>query len=192
MNLKIFQSKRKNFSPAPLRNDGFGYYPATINGTLCKKLNCQAGGKILDLVKLNGMKRLIAYGAVVFSTLVLLPSCSKNSAADFKQNSSLSPDKVINTKISPGQTHVINIDNSGELSIVRQASHFKISQTGINRENSALIYTYSPSEGFKGSDEVVLAHKTATGYSGTCNYGDAEGMSSSRTLLIAIKFTVAD
>ena len=138
------------------------------------------------------MKKLIAIPAVVFCTLVLFTSCTKNSSDSFDQNA-LVPERIITAKVSPGQTQVVTIDNFGELSIVRQASHFKISHTGVDPKNN-LIYSYSPVDGFDGTDEVLLAHKTPTGYSGnsSCNYGDSQNMSSTRTSYIAVKITVAD
>ena len=137
------------------------------------------------------MRKIIAIGAVVLFTLVLLASCSKNSTDNFTQNTSLVPDRVITAKVSPGQTQMVAIDNDGEISIVRQASHFKISATGIDPKNNALVYNYAPADGFTGEDEVLLAHKTLTGYSGGCNYGDGQNMTSSRTVYVAVKIKVA-
>jgi maltose-binding protein MalE len=138
------------------------------------------------------MKKIIAIGAVVVCSLMLLSSCTKNSKDDLRPNTSLSPDKIISAKVSSGQTLTIPIDNAGELSIVRQAINHKISQTGIDPKNNSLIYSYAPADGFTGADEVLLAHKTTTGYSGSCNYGDAANMNSSRIAYITIKITVAN
>jgi hypothetical protein len=137
------------------------------------------------------MRKIIATGAVVLFTLLLLGSCSKSSSENFTQNTSITPDRVITAKVSPGQTQMVTVDNDGEISIVRQALHFKISATGIDPKNNALVYNYAPVDGFTGSDEVLLAHKTLTGYSGSCNYGDGQNMTSSRTVYVAIKITVA-
>jgi len=139
------------------------------------------------------MKKLIAIPAVVFCTLVLFTSCTKSSADSFDQNTALVPESIITAKVSPGQSTVLTFDDFGELSVFRQASHFKISQTSIDPKNSNLLYTYSPADGFSGTDEVMLAHKTPTGYNGgSCNYGDSQGMSSTRTSYIAVKITVGD
>jgi len=136
---------------------------------------------------------MIAPGAVVLFTLVLLVSCSKSSSENFTQNTSLNPDRVITAKVSPGQTQMVAISNDGEISIVRQALHFKISQTGIDPKNNTLVYNYAPADGFTGEDEVLLAHKTLTGYSSgnSCNYSDGQNMASSRTVYVAVKIKVA-
>ena len=137
------------------------------------------------------MKNIIAFGAVAFSTLVFL-ACTKSSSDSFDQNQPFHPDRILEARVAPGQTQTVTIDNSGELSIARQASHFKISQTGVDPRNSSLIYQYSPAEGFSGSDEVLLALKTTMGMtsSGSCNYGDAGSKASSRTSYIAVKITI--
>lgn len=159
-----------------------------------QKLNCQTGEKNLDLVKLNVMKRLISYGAVVFCTLVILISCTKSSSDNFSPNTSLRPDRIINAKILPGQLNTIFIDNTGELSIAKQASHFKISETGIDPKNSSLIYSYAPADGFSGNDEVLLAHKTESSSditsSGSCNYNSSSNSMRSNITYIAIKISV--
>ena len=140
------------------------------------------------------MKKLIAIPAVVFCTLVLLSSCTKSSSDSFNQNTTPVPERIITAKVSPGQTEVFSFDNFGELNIIRQASHFKISQTSVDPKNNSLLYSYSPADGFTGTDEVLLAHKKQTGYSSnsSCNYGDSQGMSSTRTSYIAVKITVDD
>ena len=141
------------------------------------------------------MKKIIAFGAVVFCSLVLLPSCSKNSSADLNEHSALNPDRVITAKVSPGETQTLNIDNLGELSIVRQALHFKISQAGIDPKNSSLIYSYSPADGFTGNDEVLLAHKIESfdinTASPSCSNNSGDSKMSMITTYIAIKITVA-
>ena len=136
------------------------------------------------------MKKIIAFCAVAFSTLVILPSCSKSSSDSFDQNGRLSPDRILEAKVAPGQTQTLTIDNFGELSIARQASHFRISQTGI--KNSSLIYQYSPADGFSGSDEVLLALKTPTGHdtSSSCGSGDSGSKPGTLTSYIAVKITV--
>jgi hypothetical protein len=138
------------------------------------------------------MKKLIAIPAVVFCTLVLFTSCTKSSSDSFDQNTNLVPDKIITATVSAGQSHVVTINDIGNLSIVRQASHFKISQTGIDPKYKSLLYTYSPAEGFTGSDEVLLVHKIHTGSSSdvSCN---TDGQSSRIwTTYIAVKITVAN
>ena len=157
-----------------------------------QKFNCGGVQKNLDLIKLIGMKKIIAFCAVAFSTLVILPSCSKSSSDSFGQKSRMTPDRILEAKVAPGQTQTLTIDNIGELSIARQASHFRISQTGVNPKNSSLIYQYSPAEGFSGSDEVLLALKTPTGHNtgSSCGSGDSGSKPGTLTSYIAVKITV--
>ena len=138
------------------------------------------------------MKKLIAIPAVVFCTLVLFTSCTKSSSDSFDQNTNLVPDKIITATVSAGQSHVVTINDIGNLSIVRQASHFKISQTGIDPKYKSLLYTYSPADGFTGSDEVLLVHKIYSGNSsdGSC-YAGSEGGRTWKTY-IAVKINVAN
>ena len=158
-----------------------------------QKFNCPGAGKNLDLVKLIGMKNIIASCAVAFSTLVFLTSCTKDSSDSFDDISRVGPDRVIEARVAPGQTQTVTIDNNGELRIARQASHFKISQTGVDARNSSLIYKYEPAEGFTGVDEVLLAHKIPVIYgsmNGSCNTGSSS-TTGTHTSYIAVKITVA-
>ena len=139
------------------------------------------------------MKKIIAFCAVAFSTLVILPSCSKSSSDSFDEMSGLHPSKIIEARVTPGQIQTLDIDNFGELSIARQASHFKISQTGVNAQNGTLIYQYEPADGFSGSDEVLLAHKIPVVYGSTsssCNSGDSQIKTGNQINYIAVKITV--
>jgi hypothetical protein len=128
-------------------------------------------------------------------SLVVFQSCTKSSSKDFPSPaaSAATPDRIIMAKVNPGQTYTVSIDNTGELSINRQALNFKISQTGIDLKTGALTYSYLPSDGFKGTDEVMLAHKTEFIYSSnsSCGFGSNSAIGS-RTSYIAVRITVAD
>ena len=139
------------------------------------------------------MKMLIAPAAVLILSLIVFQSCTKSSSHDFVQSTPARPDRIIDAKVSPGQMYTVSIDNMGDLSINKQASHFKISQTGTDPKTGSLIYSYSSADGFQGSDEVLLAHKTEYVYSSnsSCGYGSNSAIGS-RTSYIAIKITVAD
>jgi hypothetical protein len=139
------------------------------------------------------MKKLVATLAVLILSLVVFQSCTKNSSKDFPPPAAAGPDRVINAKVTPGQIYTVNIDNAGELIINRQALNFKVSQTGTDPKTGSLTYSYLPAEGFKGTDEVLLAHKTEYIYSGnsSCGYNSNSAIGS-RTSLIAIKITVAE
>ena len=101
-------------------------------------------------------------------------------------------EKIINAKVSPGQTYVLEVVPGGNLSITKQAAHFSLSETGIN-ENGNLIYKYIPVTGFQGNDEVFLLHKTevvSDNYNNNsgCNYGGSH--MSSKSVSIVVNLTV--
>lgn len=136
------------------------------------------------------MKKTIAYSAVLFFSLVLLLSCSKNSK-DSLSPTTRNPDRVIHAKIAPGQTYLLDVANKGNLSIIRQAAHYSVSEAGV-AENGYLVYKYMPATGFNGTDEVLLSHGTEItddNYNG-CNYGGSQIKNTSST--IAVKIIVAD
>lgn len=139
------------------------------------------------------MKKLIAPAAVLILSLLVFQSCTKNSSNDLAQNIPARPDRIIDAKVSPGQMYTVSIDNVGELRINSQAAHFKISQIQTDPLTGSLLYSYSPVDGFKGTDEVLLEHKTEYIYSSnsSCGYGSNSAIGS-RTSYIAVKITVAD
>ena len=139
------------------------------------------------------MKKLIAPLAVLILSLVVFQSCTKSSSKDFPPPRPTSPDKIINAKIIPGQTYTVNIDNVGELTINKQASNFKISQTGTDPKTGALTYSYLSADGFKGTDQVLLEHKTEYIYNSNSSCGNSSNSAiGRRSSYISIKITVAE
>jgi hypothetical protein len=136
------------------------------------------------------MKKTIAYSAVLFFSLLLLLSCSKNSKDSFSPTT-VKPDRIITAKVAPGQTYILDVAIKGNLGIIRQAAHYSVSETGI-AENGYRVYKYMPASGFNGADEVLLSHNTEAedDISNGCNYGESRINISSST--IAVKITVAD
>ena len=142
------------------------------------------------------MKKTITFSAVLFSTLVLLLSCTKNAKDSFSRSEPAMPDRIINAKVAPGQTYTLTVANSGDVSIRKQAAHYLVSETGMDEKSGSLIYKYSPATGFTGIDEVLLSHKmefTTSGSSigsSSCNSnGDNRSVQVSS---IVIKLTVKD
>jgi hypothetical protein len=140
------------------------------------------------------MKKTITYSGVLFCTLVLLLSCSKNAKDNLSQSTPAMPDRIINAKVAPGQTYSLSITNSGVVSIYKQAAHYLVSETGIDEKNGSIIYKYSPASGFTGTDEVLLSHSTeiSTSNNNGCNYGNGSDRMSIHTSSIAVKITVAN
>ena len=67
------------------------------------------------------MKKVFTYSAISFFSLVVLLSCSKNAKESLAEPASLNPDRVINAYVAPGETYVLNIANTGGVSIYKQA-----------------------------------------------------------------------
>ncbi len=138
------------------------------------------------------MKPIFTYSVVLFCTISLFLSCSKNAKDSFSRSTPAMPDQIINAKVAPGQTYSLSIANSGDVSISKQAAHYLLSETAIDEKNGSIVYKYIPASGFTGHDEVLLSHRTESSVSNnnSCNYGgDNRGVHSSS---IAIKFTVAN
>lgn len=133
----------------------------------------------------------MAYSAILFCTLVTVYSCTKNSKDNLSQPARANPDKIVNAIIAPGQTYVLNVASSGNVSIYQQASHYLLSQTSFDEKISAFVYQYVPASDFAGTDKVVLMHTaeaTSPGSNNGCNYG-GDRMSSS-AIMIAVNITV--
>ena len=137
------------------------------------------------------MKLILTSSVVLFCTISLLLSCSKNAKDSFSRSTPAMPDQIIKAKVAPGQTYSLSIANSGDVSISKQAAHYLVSETAIDEKNGSIIYKYIPTSGFTGNDEVLLSHspESSVNNNNSCNYGgDNREIHSSS---IAIKFTVA-
>jgi hypothetical protein len=136
------------------------------------------------------MKRTLLSSAILFYLLVSVQSCSKQSQDTFTAPAQTT--HIINATITPGQTYVYNAGSSGTMSISRQALHYLVSEATVDSKNGALIYTYVPAVGFKGTDEVTLVHtQTTTTYNYSGCQGSHNGTMTSSDM-ITIKMNIAD
>ncbi len=117
------------------------------------------------------MKKLYLIPAILIFSLFLFQSCSKESKSPVTPPASPS---VINAAIATNQTYLFNISGAGNVSIEKQASHFKVSKTSTDEKSGQLMYQYIPSQDYTGQDEVVLSSKVIV-YLG----GNTSGCSSS-------------
>ncbi len=103
------------------------------------------------------MKKIYAVAAIFFMCIVLL-SCSKQSI-----NDEVSPrlTNIINATIAPNQSYHFTISDPGEVSIVKQAKHYKTSETALEAESGKMIYNYTPAQNFTGTEEIILTNKKA-------------------------------
>jgi hypothetical protein len=89
----------------------------------------------------------------LLALLAIGVSCKKEVAA-VKENSV--QEDVVLVNIKTEQPYTFNFPEAGDAIIVKQAAHFSLSETRIDEQRSTPYYTYIPSKGFKGTDEVVL------------------------------------
>ncbi|MEO8109741.1 MAG: hypothetical protein ABI594_06920 [Ginsengibacter sp.] len=103
------------------------------------------------------MKKIYAISATFFICIMLL-SCSKQSI-----NDEVSPDltNVINVTIAPNQSYHFTVSGPGEVSIVKQAKHYKTSETALEAESGQMIYNYTPAQDYTGTEEIILTNKKA-------------------------------
>ena len=102
------------------------------------------------------MRKLFVFPAVLLGILVVFQSCSKQSPAEAVAPASTN---IVNATIAPNGTYQLPIDNSGTVavSISRQASHFQVSETGLDSKTGFTVYTYVPVADYRGTDEVLLS-----------------------------------
>ncbi len=134
---------------------------------------------------------------IVFLFMTIFQSCSKQSANELIAPASPNPN-VISATIAPNQSYVFNVNSSIDVSIERQASHYRISKAGPDSKSGLVVYEYLPAQDFTGKDEVVLSSKIAV-YSydnrGGCNsshVNDNSVATSFTTTYTTIRFTVAN
>lgn len=136
------------------------------------------------------MKKINALAAILVIVCLLLSSCSKQSI-----NDEVSPGltNIINITIAPNQSYQFAISEPGEISIVKQAKHYKISETGFETDGGQMRYNYLPIQDYIGSEEIVLANKKAIAIiSGGCNgsHDNNEANTSYTTVYTMIRINI--
>ena len=101
------------------------------------------------------MRKLFLFPAFLLGILVVFQSCSKQSASE-----AIAPvnPNIVNATVALNGSYQLPVENSGIISISKQASHFQVSQTGTDSKTGALVYKYVPAVDYTGSDEVVLSN----------------------------------
>jgi hypothetical protein len=139
------------------------------------------------------MRKLSLFPASLIVGLVLFQSCSKQS-----NNQIVAPmhTNIVNATIAPNGTYQLGIENSGNVSISMQASHFKLSQTELDGKSGVMVYKYVPAADYRGTDEVVLSNtKTivTTGSSGCSgNHTSNSNNITSSTSYTTVKINITD
>jgi len=100
------------------------------------------------------MQKRFVYAAALLVLSGSIVSCKKEQLG----NSVIParPSQYINATVASGETFTFVAGSTGTLTVSKQALHFQISET-LN-EKGSVYYTYKPSAGYIGSDEVALAY----------------------------------
>jgi hypothetical protein len=138
------------------------------------------------------MKKVLLLPVVLTGVFLASQSCSKqssdNTVAPMRTN-------VVNATIAPNGSYQLNL-NSANVSISRQASHFKVSQTEPDSKSGSIVYKYIPAADYRGTDEVVLSNtKTiiTTGSSGCPgNHTNNSDNTTSSTSYTTVKINITD
>jgi hypothetical protein len=140
------------------------------------------------------MRKINLLLLLVPGLLVFYPSCKKESY-DIMVISP--PYETISVKIAPNQPYQMDLADAGTVSISRQAVHFLVSETIVNKETGTPVYKYVPATDFTGNDDIVLlSTKTFANYStstgGTCPGGPTGYTTSTSDKYIRLKITVGN
>ena len=100
---------------------------------------------------------------ILCSTVVLLAlfvsSCKKERVSRVPATQT---DETINVKLAANEAYKLDLSNAGAVNIIKQASHFLVSETAMNTVKGGSVYNYTPAKDFRGKDEVVfLSTRTA-------------------------------
>lgn len=157
--------------------------------------------KALTFYKRFFMRKML-FPTGLLGVLVLLQSCSKESQSDMLVAPS---PKIINARIAPNETYLLNLDNMYDVKVYKQATHFKTSQTETDLKSGLPVYKYIPAADFTGEDEVVLSSTktvmTSSQGGGGCNsdhmgYGSSSSSGGSSmsysTTYITVKLSISN
>ncbi|MEP6952044.1 MAG: hypothetical protein ABI863_22330 [Ginsengibacter sp.] len=138
------------------------------------------------------MRKLFLFPAVLLGFLAVFQSCSKQSPADAVAPISTN---VINATIAPNGSYQLPIENSGNVTISMQASHFQVSQANLDSKSGFVVYKYVPVIDYTGNDEVVLSNtKTSiiTGSGCPNNHTSNSESTATSTSYITVKINIAN
>lgn len=139
------------------------------------------------------MRKLLLFPAVLLGNLIVFQSCSKQSVTE-----AVAPmtTNVINATIALNGSYQLPINNSGSVTISRQASHFQLSQTEADSKSGFTVYKYIPAQDYAGTDEVVLSNtKTIIASAGSgCsnNHTSNSDNTTTSTSYITVKINITN
>ncbi|MEO8766703.1 MAG: hypothetical protein ABI416_20540 [Ginsengibacter sp.] len=140
------------------------------------------------------MRKLFVAPVYLLGILGVFQSCSKespvNAVAPARSN-------VVNATVATNGIYQLPVENSGTVTISRQASHFQLSEAALDSKSGVMVYKYIPAANYSGIDEVVLSNTKTnvnSGGSGCPNNHNstADNSSGSITTYITIRMNVAN
>ncbi|MEP6596082.1 MAG: hypothetical protein ABJA71_09040 [Ginsengibacter sp.] len=143
------------------------------------------------------MKKIFTCTSILMSILII-QSCSKEAAKEMLVSPETST-TTVNATVKSNGMYQLNLDNLENVVIAKQASHFQISEAGLDNKTGLLVYKYQPALDYTGLDEVLLSSskKVVSTMTGGChnNNGNAYHASTTATTAvtsnISIKISVA-
>lgn len=125
-------------------------------------------------------------------SIVLLQSCSKQSSNEMLISTKINTiPNIFNAAIKSNGIYQLSLDNMENVTITKQASHFRISEAGYDSKTGLMVYNYAPAQDYIGTDEVLLSTSKSTVSSGT---GGCSNNSNTTTTItyISIKINVTN
>jgi hypothetical protein len=138
------------------------------------------------------MRKLFLFPAVLLGFLVVFQSCSKQSPSNVVAPINTN---VVNATIAPNGSYQLPIQNSGNVSISRQASHYQVSQAELDNTSGFVVYKYIPVADYIGTDEVVLSNtkiSVITGSGCSNNHTSNSESAVTSTSYITVKINVTN
>jgi hypothetical protein len=138
------------------------------------------------------MRKLFLFPAVLLGFLVVFQSCSKQSPSNVVAPINTN---VVNATIAPNGSYQLPIQNSGNVSISRQASHYQVSQAELDNKSGFVVYKYIPVADYIGTDEVVLSNtkiSVITGSGCSNNHTSNSESAVTSTSYITVKINVTN
>ena len=139
------------------------------------------------------MRKLFLLPTFLLGILVVFQSCSKQSPSE-----AIAPTNpnIVNATIALNGNYQLPINNAGDVSISKQASHFQVSKTEVDSKSGLIVYKYVPAVDYRGTDEVVLSNiKTSpiTG-SGCSNHhiSNSENTTTATTTYTTVKINITN
>lgn len=139
------------------------------------------------------MRKLFLLQGFLLGILVVFQSCSKPSPSE-----AIAPtnSNIVNATIGLNGSYQLPINNAGDVSISKQASHFQVSKTEPDSKSGLIVYKYVPAVDYRGIDEVVLSNtktRLITGSGCSNNHtSNSQNTTTSTTTYTTVKINITN